>query len=388
MRRSTASKAATVLLILVVALVAGYCRAEDTGATGKLKIAVMRCELGEDLRPSLGIFLYDLLLEKAVSSGRYIVVDGEEVARVMQRISKAQPGISREEARRLAVSRLGIQSTYVGSLVKVGDKYHLSVRVLGSDLTVDRVIKDSVEKEAQLEAVINDIALKLTATPEELQHIISEEKAWEKAQEEHSELVYRQFVESFPESRYAAEAVARAEELALPFKLDMVFIKGGTFLMGSPSDEPSRNVDESPVHEVEVGDFYLSRYEATFEQFDAFCDEMGRPKPDDHNWGRGRSPLIDVSWINTVPFFRWLNARTGRNYRLPTEAEWEYACRAGTTTPFNYGRGSGKLKEYAWYDANTRIRTHKVGRKLPNRWGLRDMHGNVWEWCAAASARG
>jgi len=382
MRRSTVFKATSVSLILLAALIVGDCRAESAAATGKPRIAVMRAELGEDLRPSLGIFLYDMLLDRAVSTGRYIVVDGEEVVRVMQHVSKAQPGISLEEARKVAVSQLGIQRMYVASLVKVGEEYHISFRVLNSDLTVYRVVRGSVDQERKFEALIDEMAVKLTATPEGFQQIKREDEAWATAQGEDTELAYERFLAAFPESRCASEAEARAKERALPFKVEMVFVKGGTFPMGSPPEEKYYSADEGPVHEVELRDFYLGKYEVTFEQFDAYCDEIGRPRPDDKNWGRGERPVIDVSWDNIVPFLRWLNSLTGRNYRLPTEAEWEYACRAGTTTSRSFGDDVSKLGQYAWYDANTRVRTLRVGRKLPNPWGLHDMYGNLWEWCA------
>jgi len=92
-------------------------------------------------------------------------------------------------------------------------------------------------------------------------------------------------------------------------------------------------------------------------------------------------PVVCVSWNDAVAYCKWLSQKTGESYRLPTEAEWEYACRAGTTTMWSFGDDEKELEKYAWYGENSEGKTHPVGEKLPNPWGLHDMHGNVWEWC-------
>jgi len=93
------------------------------------------------------------------------------------------------------------------------------------------------------------------------------------------------------------------------------------------------------------------------------------------------APIIGISWYDAVAYCKWLSEKTGENYRLPTEAEWEYAARAGTTTKWSFGDNEKELKDYAWYDDNSGNTTHPVGDRKPNPWGLYDMHGNVWEWC-------
>jgi sulfatase modifying factor 1 len=150
--------------------------------------------------------------------------------------------------------------------------------------------------------------------------------------------------------------------------IEWVSIQGGTFMMGSPLSELERDTDETH-HQVTVASFNMSKYEVTFTQFDAFCEVTGRQKPDDKGYGRGKRPVINVSWEDAKAFAQWIGAR------LPSEAEWEYACRAGSTTPYNLGNNLNQAN----FNSN---KTMPVGSYLPNAWGLYDMHGNVDEWCS------
>lgn len=160
-------------------------------------------------------------------------------------------------------------------------------------------------------------------------------------------------------------------------------IPAGTFLMGSPAGEFDRSEYEIQ-HQVSLSAFKMSKYEVTFEQYDQFCAATGRKKPDDKGWGRGKRPVINVSWDDAAAFAKWMGCR------LPTEAEWEYACRAGTTTPFH--TGANLTTDQANYNGNFpynnnpkgeyREKTLPVGSFAPNAFGLYDMHGNVWEWCS------
>ncbi|PIE83309.1 MAG: hypothetical protein CSA09_02225 [Candidatus Contendobacter odensis] len=162
---------------------------------------------------------------------------------------------------------------------------------------------------------------------------------------------------------------------------DMVRIEAGCFQMGSPTSEKGRDDDEKR-HRVCVDTFEMGKYEVTFAEYDRFCAATGREKPDDEGWGRENRPVINVNWHDAVAYTRWLSKETGKDYRLPTEAEWEYAARAGTTTAYWWGDELGRNNANC-YGCGSRWDTEQtapVGSFKSNPWGLYDTVGNVWEW--------
>ncbi len=186
----------------------------------------------------------------------------------------------------------------------------------------------------------------------------------------------------------------------------MVPIPGGEFVMGSPSSEAGRKPDEGPQHKVKISPFWMQQCEVTWNEYELFMypDEERRIRATEKtdasgdkladavthpskpyvemSFGMGKDgfPAIAMTQHAANKYCQWLSAKTGEFYRLPTEAEWEYACRAGTTTTWFFGDDQAKLKDYAWYEENSDFKYQKVGKKKPNPWGLYDIYGNVTEW--------
>ena len=171
---------------------------------------------------------------------------------------------------------------------------------------------------------------------------------------------------------------------------EMVVVPSGSFMMGSSESEDGDS-DERPQHQVTIAQpFAIGRYAVTFDEWDACVADGGCNgyRPSDQGWGRGRRPVINVSWDDAKAYVAWLSKKTGQTYRLPTEAEWEYAARAGSTTPFWFG--SSISTKQANYNGNHtyengikgeyRQKTVPVDSFAPNPWGLYQVHGNVWQW--------
>lgn len=160
---------------------------------------------------------------------------------------------------------------------------------------------------------------------------------------------------------------------------ELVVVAAGSFTMGSPAEEVGRTADEGPRHPVAFGSaFAIGRYEVTFAEYDACVAAGGcMHRPADQGWGRGRRPVINVTWNEAMEYLAWLSLHTGHRYTLPSESEWEYAARAGTNTPWHTGRAI--LTDDANI-LNAFARTVTVGAYPPNAFGLHDVHGNVSEW--------
>lgn len=189
-------------------------------------------------------------------------------------------------------------------------------------------------------------------------------------------------------------------------KFDMIAVKAGTFTMGSPDAEKDRGDDEGPQLEVKVEPFWMGKTEVTWDEYEVFmyqldidlrsryklksfdedkgADVTSRPtKPyTEMTFGHGREgfPCLSMTDFAARQYTKWLSKKTGRFYRLPTEAEWEYAARAGTKTAYHFGDDAKQLGEHAWTFENANSKPQPVGKKKPNPWGFYDLYGNVWEW--------
>jgi formylglycine-generating enzyme required for sulfatase activity len=204
-----------------------------------------------------------------------------------------------------------------------------------------------------------------------------------------------------------ADYSAKVPQTGAPYH--MTAIPGGEFLMGSPPDEKGRQDIEGPQTLVEVSPFWIGKYEVTWDEYEPYMitqvdrfkngarkdfdplkhsmvDAVSGPTTPyvEMSFGMGQQgyPAISMTEHAANKYCQWLSAQTGHFYRLPTEAEWEYACRAGTTTAYSFGDNAAELGEYAWYYDNSDEKYQQVGKKKPNPWGLHDMHGNVMEWTA------
>ena len=230
-----------------------------------------------------------------------------------------------------------------------------------------------------------------------------------------NEGVYPEMPEGFPSPREVEGASAQSAEEMKPYAeaipgsevdFQMTPIPGGSFLMGSPEDEEDREGSEGPQIEVSLDAFWMGTHEVSWDEYqlfqfkldiqareggeaettpqDAWADAVSRPTPPyvpmDFEMGVEGYPAICMTQFAAKQYTKWLSHKTGRFYRLPTEAEWEYACRAGTTTAYSFGDDVDLLDEYAWHFDNADDQYQKIGTKKPNPWGLYDMHGNVSEW--------
>ena len=424
----------------------------------KTKIGIMRFEVAKNLDPALGGFLYDILLQRMVASSKHTAVDWEEIDRVLKYIAASQPNVSEDDAKKQAVDQLGIEKMYVGAVRKVGAKHYVSVKALNLDLTVSRVVRGSATNVNELESVMNALADELLMSPEALAKANERPKPEQTVPGEIGRLyvraippdarirvlnikpAYRNGIELRPgdyhievskrgfitDTRWINVSPGEDKELQIELaqkpvensatgkrsgaqppthwkepitSMQFVWVPKGCFQMGSPSAEVGRKADEGPRHFVCVDGFWMGKEEVSNAQYQKFRSQHSSGSYKGNTLDSADQPVVNVSWEDARAFAGWLSTKYNGQYRfrLPTEAEWEYACRSGTQTSRYWGNDPNKACRYesvlditssttwpnrACHPCEDGYKvTAPVGSFQPNAFGLHDMLGNVMEWC-------
>jgi formylglycine-generating enzyme required for sulfatase activity len=274
----------------------------------------------------------------------------------------------------MALGQMDVAKLISGSVGRIGNRYSVSLSLFDTqNAKAEKSLSEFCSSEDELIELVQKTARQLLGTPGEL-------------------------------------AAAEKKELDKTFTnsmgMEFLLIPAGKFSMGSPGGEAGRGENEGPQREVQITKpFYMGKYEVKVSEFREFVKAAQFKTDAETNGGayvwvkdkwqrkegvnwmnpgftqKDDHPVICLAWSDAVEYGKWLAKKTGHAYRLPTEAEWEYACRAGTQQGYSFGPDARELSKYAWYVDNAGGKTHPVGQKKPNPWGLFDMHGNVREWC-------
>jgi formylglycine-generating enzyme required for sulfatase activity len=302
----------------------------------------------------LGRYVAERSITAFHRSGKFTVIERDLLERTLKKLNLTVPDLADPANVQLLGRALNIQAMAKGTIGDLGDSVELNVRLVRAAENAGQVIavaQVAVKKDAQIAKLLGQILAPTAGTT------------------------------GAGPAASGATGAGLSVDLGQGVTLDMVAIPAGEFDMGSSVLEPGRGDDEH-MHRVRIAQaFYIGKFEVTQAQWMLVMGANPSSKTRDM-----RGPVTDVSWEECQKFLARLNdiagdkLPQGHRFRLPTEAEWEYACRAGTTTKYSFGDDVEKLGMYAWFgDSNGSI--HAVGTKRANPWGIHDMHGNVWEWC-------
>ena len=341
----------SITLLLLLFLFNTFTIAEEQ-KDDKINIAIMDFK-ANGMSATESAAFSEIIRDDFINSKHFKVLPRENMDNLLQEQALQQTGCTSEECAIQLGKILNVKKMIVGSISYAFESYIVILKVVDVEKGVaDCSIKETVKSKQDL----------IDALPKSV--------------------VKKVIAEYYPDQKTAEADIQKAEtkENKYDFEPEMVLIPAGEFEMGSNEYE-----NEQPVHKVNLDAYYIGKYEVTFDEYDHYCETNNKAKPSDSNWGRGRRPVINVSWNDAVAYCEWLSEKTGKKYRLPTEAEWEKAARGGLSgkkypngdhldsTKANYN-GSSSGEEYL-------EKTAPVGSYLANGYGLYDMAGNVWEWC-------
>jgi len=357
------------LCVFLVLLFAAFNLCAQQTNTQKTTAAVMDLEAKEGVAASVASSLSDYLRVQLINTQKFDIVTRENMEDVLKEQKLQMSGCTSNECVVQMGQLLGVHKMFTGVVTKVGATYVVTLKII--NVESGKIEKAETEECAKCEedallVSMRNIANKIAGLQ----------------------------VQPGVVSQAIQPAQVKTEEIT--WEKDgsaMILVPAGEFLMGSPEGEGGK--EEHPQHKVYLDAYYIDKYEVTNQQFAKFLNERGKDTDEngqkmvfEHEWGikkvgQGFSPaksyesypVINVTWYGANQYAKWAGKR------LPTEAEWEKAARAGSNTKYCYGNEENKLSEYAWYSANSGSKTHSVGAKEPNIWGVYDMHGNVWEWC-------